>query len=743
MSDGSAANSQACACGSTDCQDQGALVCDASEGTCSNSDCTADINNLDQQATNTSNCARRNSRCECVQCGPGYYTDDCSVPCPQPFIAIIVDVLLVSMFLWIFLAYLYYTYRYGEHTNADSSASGGEVAEVGSNFASSHVVQASRRQAQRLLTRQAHTLRRLLVGHMQIFSTILASLRWSPDMPAFVVTIFNFLGTIFTLDVPGVLSSMDCAAAGGAGKPVAPLIKWYARMIMPVLVLGMFWLWFRLAGCWGGRDVNRSSPNATQLTVLEASVQVVFVWLFTNVLTTCFRIFDCTKGLGGRLIMDPNIECGVDAEYTAPVVLGGIMLFCYLVVPNAVLYYNLTVVGEEDHMFRIKYGWATEDYKDDGIMLRRVWEVVNTFTRVVMVAGSTIMFRENRLLTHTITMSLFLALLVSVRPYKETTCNKVAIMFGAGDLLGVLSNRYATLPLQVLFCIVMLATLAVLLTIAVRNMRTRLGMEWGKGTDQGPARRYTLLERRLLAPVLVVAWLIDKVLELLVQKCCRRFETEKTLSQDHAKQRLRVRLAQLRGVNAIASCSTPDTRTVVGENIASVRGTPSQRFGDKGRTDSYVSRNVVEMAEMAAEQRRDSILERRAGANQRLRDRLRQRQGLAPLSATKIQPSSTAKSITTSTTTAATSLAREEAIMTSHRVQVEARRASNMHSQRTKERRKTSDQRLAERLAARNKVKSSRCLQKSSAFASLEDAFVSQIVDVMQYSTNKLSLIHI
>ena len=75
--------------------------------------------------------------------------------------------------------------------------------------------------------------------------------------------------------------------------------------------------------------------------------------------------------------------------------------------------------------------------------------------------------------------------------------------------------------------------------------------------------------------------------------------------------------------------------------------------------------------------------------------------------------------------------------MTSHRVQVEARRASNMHSERTKERRKTSDQRLAERLAARNKVKSSRCLQKSPAFASLDETSVAEIVDVMEYTTAK------
>ena len=82
-------------------------------------------------------------------------------------------------------------------------------------------------------------------------------------------------------------------------------------------------------------------------------------------------------------------------------------------------------------------------------------------------------------------------------------------------------------------------------------------------------------------------------------------------------------------------------------------------------------------------------------------------------------------------------MAEEETILASHRVQAEARRASKLHSQKTLERRKTSDQRLAERLAARNKVKSSRCLQKSPAFASLGDASVSQIVDVMEYSVLK------
>ena len=46
-----------------------------------------------------------------------------------------------------------------------------------------------------------------------------------------------------------------------------------------------------------------------------------------------------------------------------------------------------------------------------------------------------------------------------------------------------------------------------------------------------------------------------------------------------------------------------------------------------------------------------------------------------------------------------------------------------------------SDRRLAARLQARNKVKSSRCLEKCPAFSTLDQGSVAQIVDAMEYST--------
>ena len=60
-----------------------------------------------------------------------------------------------------------------------------------------------------------------------------------------------------------------------------------------------------------------------------------------------------------------------------------------------------------------------------------------------------------------------------------------------------------------------------------------------------------------------------------------------------------------------------------------------------------------------------------------------------------------------------------------------------MHAENILRRQNTSATRVQNRLAARNKVKSSRCLHMCPYFATLEDASVSQIVDVMQYRVEK------
>ena len=121
--------------------------------------------------------------------------------------------------------------------------------------------------------------------------------------------------------------------------------------------------------------------------------------------------------------MDPEIECGVNATYMFPAILGATTLVFYLVIPNGILYNKVltNVDGDQDRRFRVKYGWAVEDFKDEdeGSVVTRGWEVFNTCVRTAVLAASVTMYEENRFYTQTITMSISLALHVCFRPYKD------------------------------------------------------------------------------------------------------------------------------------------------------------------------------------------------------------------------------------------------------------------------------------------------------------------------------------
>ena len=59
--------------------------------------------------------------------------------------------------------------------------------------------------------RRMRALWRIVLNQMQIVASVLASIAWSPELPPFLVDLVNFLRRVFTLDVPGLLTSPDCA----------------------------------------------------------------------------------------------------------------------------------------------------------------------------------------------------------------------------------------------------------------------------------------------------------------------------------------------------------------------------------------------------------------------------------------------------------------------------------------------------------------------------------------------------
>ena len=240
-----------------------ALLCDAAAGLCLAGDCSAADAERDMP-----HCAARNARCQCVRCNPGHWSSDCSRACSDPTVSVMADILVVAALFWLFLAYLYYNYRVTEEDDMacepqhdatpedDGSAAARAAredatevatrsAEVASTHAGQATIRAMRRHA-RTLQRQARTLQRLLVSHMQIVSTILASIRWSPEVPQLLRDMMHALRIIFTVNVPGFLSSPDCA--GGGGEPMAPMAKWYLALIVPVCTAVLIGAWYSLVG---------------------------------------------------------------------------------------------------------------------------------------------------------------------------------------------------------------------------------------------------------------------------------------------------------------------------------------------------------------------------------------------------------------------------------------------------------------------------------------------------------------
>ena len=176
--------------------------------------------------------------------------------------------------------------------------------------------------AAKRMKQKIRSLRRLLVSRLQIIATILASIMWSPDVPPFLVDALRFVTNIFTINVPGLLTSVDCLGGGGEGG-MDPINKWYLQLFFPFGLLVVFFLWYR---CLPPKSIAKS-------TVKEASIQVGFVWLFETIVTSSLKSLDCTPGTPGKLIMNPEQDCPLSGGNAGIAMLGILVLGAYVVAP--------------------------------------------------------------------------------------------------------------------------------------------------------------------------------------------------------------------------------------------------------------------------------------------------------------------------------------------------------------------------------------------------------------------------
>jgi len=121
-----------------------------------------------------------------------------------------------------------------ENAAKDSKETGSESAH--------HNSKAAKTTAAKQMKQKVRSLRRLLVSRLQIIASLLATIVWSPDIPKFLVDSIRFITNIFTINVPGLLTSTDCLGGGGDGG-MDPMNKWYFQLFFPFGLLVGFFIW--------------------------------------------------------------------------------------------------------------------------------------------------------------------------------------------------------------------------------------------------------------------------------------------------------------------------------------------------------------------------------------------------------------------------------------------------------------------------------------------------------------------
>jgi hypothetical protein len=364
--------------------------------------------------------------------------------------------------------------------------------------------------AARKIARKMKTLQRLVVNRMQVVSSILSSIVWIPEMPRFLINFLTFMSNMFTINVPGLLSSPDCL--GGESSGASPMAKWYLSMLIPFMVVGMFYVWYR---CVSGHARARQ-------TVWDAGVQVVFVWLFASVVTTCCKMFDFTGNFTGKLMLDTRLSL-LDGWCIFAFILSIFVLIIFLFIPYSWFLLSRCCWCRHCCCCRNKkdgspnsilqtFDWALEDYRFSR------FEIWNVFYRTWIIVGSVTMFENNRFWTHMVLSSTSFLLHLCLRPYNDKATNFAAIMFSLCDFIGSFANYSPhSRGAQPFYIVVLLLTLVAVLIIAFQTIHERIDaiknstIIMNNNNNNDMFALYSKREKILLLPILAFVFVTTKI----------------------------------------------------------------------------------------------------------------------------------------------------------------------------------------------------------------------------------------
>ena len=253
---------------------------------------------------------------------------------------------------------------------------------------------------------------------------------------------------------------------------------------------------------------------------------------------------------------------------------------------------------KDSENFTTAFSWALESYKKE----IEGFELWNIISRTVIIVGSTIMYPENRFTTHFLVMSWSLLLHVRFRPYIDQESNVCAILFCICDIFGAITafQTYANQPsaiLQIFYILITFITMVVVGIATTRGIRAQAAASHsgvlGKKSASDLFASYTPLEKKLLFPILAIVWLMVKCLHKIDEKKGKRSSRLSSTSNNNNNQ---------------------------------VKITPLTKRAMR-RESSFLARNTVEQAEIAATIQKDKITMKRKVSKTKLENRIAKRNG--------------------------------------------------------------------------------------------------------------------
>ena len=180
----------------------------------------------------------------CAVCNKGYYTADC-VECPSPAVALASDITIVGGGAYLLLCFLYMMLLNVDQ-GAKSAREGAKTAGLGG----------------------------VLVNQIQVAATIMAGMRWSPNIPQWIVIVLNALCFLTSFNVSFLLATPECSSN------LNPRGRWLSSMAIPLAVVFLCFFWALTTQLWLRCRGKVEAAVKTNRIILQASVYICLIGLY-------------------------------------------------------------------------------------------------------------------------------------------------------------------------------------------------------------------------------------------------------------------------------------------------------------------------------------------------------------------------------------------------------------------------------------------------------------------------------